>query len=31
MEATFETVLEKILAQVSKLSNFTGIGSNTKF
>ena len=31
MEATFETIVDKVVAQVAKLLKFTGIGSNLKF
>ena len=31
LENTFETLADKIIAQVSPLGNFTGIGNNLKF
>ena len=31
MQATFEAIIDKVVAQVAKLVNFTGIGSNLKF
>ena len=31
MESTFETIVEKVVAQVAKLLKFTGIGCNLKF
>ena len=31
IESTFETIADKIIGQVCKLGNCTGIGSNLKF
>ena len=31
IETEFENLMDKVVAQVAKLNNFTGVGSNTKF
>ena len=31
ISAEFETIMDKVVAQVAKLVNFTGVGSNLKF